>query len=130
MRETRLSPGWLAAELAEAPSDAAMFFAFGLSPSFKRLDAADAARLRAKMAARYYDWTGRDLATDLALAEQEKGLNTLPAEDGEDFQRSTLFQLTLHGAADANPPRPATVCSTAVRYSPQHWCRRGPYDHN
>jgi hypothetical protein len=43
-------------------------------------------------------------------------INIFPAVNGGDFRRSRdLVQLTLHRAADAHPPRPATVCSTAVR---------------
>lgn len=59
-----LSPDWLERELDEASSD----YAMSMPPANAdgRLEEADAARLMAKMAARYSAWTGRDLATDLA----------------------------------------------------------------
>lgn len=42
-------------------------------------------------------------------------VNIFPAVKGGDFRRSRdLVQLTLRRVADAHPPRPATVCSTAV----------------
>lgn len=63
-----LDPDWLARDLAEAPSDHALAFSpdtagAGLSDP---LDEEDARRLRAKMAVRYRQWCGRDLAADLA----------------------------------------------------------------
>ncbi|GJE37866.1 hypothetical protein [Methylobacterium persicinum] len=70
-RET-LAPGWLAEELAEAPSDLALSMPPELLCSEEgrqrmpeQLDAEDACRLREKMAKRYAAWTGRDLAADL-----------------------------------------------------------------
>lgn len=71
--DERLSPGWLARDLAEAPSDIASKH----SPLFVRatvlrdsmlppLSAVDAQKLRGKLSDRYHAWTGRDLGDDLA----------------------------------------------------------------
>lgn len=73
MREAALPDDWFSSDMAEASSDFAMQFPAHTAPSYAPLEPSDAARLRAKMANRYREWTGRDLAADLALAEQEKG---------------------------------------------------------
>lgn len=59
----KLDPNWLAADLDEAASDWALHTA-PTDPE-RRLEGHDARRLREKMAARYAEWTGRDLAVDL-----------------------------------------------------------------
>lgn len=73
--EAQLHKGWLAEQLDEAASDYAMAFSpswisaaggsMAKSPVQPGLDEKDAARLREKLAFRYREWTGRDLAADL-----------------------------------------------------------------
>ena len=69
MSETRLDPDWLARDLDEATSDLAMNWSPDQVAELIQapLCARDKARLRQKMAARYREWTGRDLAADLAI---------------------------------------------------------------
>lgn len=73
MGQDNLQSGWLAKDLAEAPSDIASKH----SPSFVRatvlrdsmlppLSDIDAEKMRGKLSDRYHAWTGRDLGEDLA----------------------------------------------------------------
>lgn len=66
--DTRLDPNWLATDLDEATTDLAMQWSPCQVAELMQppLGARDKARLRQKMAARYREWTGRDLAADLA----------------------------------------------------------------
>lgn len=67
--DTRLDPNWLGTELDEAATDLAMQWSPDQVADLMQppLCARDKARLRQKMAARYREWTGRDLAADLAV---------------------------------------------------------------
>lgn len=61
-----LPTNWLGDELRSAPSDYAMAFTRdGWNGQHSPLTGDDAALLRTKLAERYRNWTGRDLAIDL-----------------------------------------------------------------
>lgn len=59
-----MSENWLAEDLAEAPSDYAMSLPREVAKC-PPLAPEDADRLRRKMVARYREWTGRDLFSEL-----------------------------------------------------------------